>query len=101
MAQRMLIFDPHSLVRLMTHYSEGAIPLNSELKGAGVGQILGREIGLWIEAPDWDGPIDPTTGLHYPFYFGYEGRRTMKWSGSPHDEVEWSEEGYAEAPKQT
>lgn len=100
MAERMIIFDANSLLKLMTHYSDGRLPLDGELRSVGVGTILAREIGMDVESKDWgNAPLAPS-GLGYrPMYFSYEGKRTMNWTGDPHDPVMWSNENEIEAPK--
>ncbi len=100
MAQRMIIFDAASLLTLMKHYAEGAIPLDGEVREVKVSSMLQRLIALVVESDAWE---DTTTGnvgygTQAPFMFRYEGKRVLKWSDK-HDELRWGEAGAVEAPR--
>lgn len=83
MADRLIVFDANSLLKLLTHYTmdhEDQIPLETELKFAGVSNIIGRWIILEVEAPEWDGDaVDPIT-KELPFlHVRFEGHKVMSW----------------------
>lgn len=90
MAQRLVIFDANSLLKLLTHYGDGAIPLDSELKSAGVSAFMERWIGLDVASDKWESDR--------PLHVRYEGRKVLVWSndgeGAP---PVWSED--VEGPK--
>lgn len=81
------LFDPRELYSLLVHYTDGACPLEGEVKEFVVHPYLHRKIGLLVESDEW------TKGQ--PLFLGYDGKRTMSWhkDGS---EVSWSEK--AETP---
>lgn len=81
MAQRTIILDPQTLLRLLTHYTEGkAVPLVSECVGVKVSRIFSRLVSLSVSSPEW-----ATADLATPMWVGYEGRKTHAWSekGAP------------------
>lgn len=83
MADRMIVFDANSLLKLLTHYTmdhEDQIPLDTELKFAGVSNLIGRWIVLEVEAKEWDGDaVDPVT-QELPFlHIRFEGHKVMSW----------------------
>ena len=69
--QKAFIFDPHDLVMLWCHYTDGGVPLNSEVKSVGFNPFLTRFVGIEIESDEWQ---DST-----PLHLRYEGRRVMSW----------------------
>lgn len=95
-AARTIYIDANSILRLLTHYSDGSVPLDAELKAAGVSRFLGRWIGLLVASEQWSGPsVESGDGLQ-PLHIRYEGKKVMTWdeAGKP---VEWKEG--AETPK--
>lgn len=97
MPQRMIVFDANSLLKLLTHYTQDStpqIPLDAELKFAGVSNYVTRWIVLEVEAKEWDGEApDPTTG-ELPFlHVRYEGNKVMSWvqGGSASTMDSWKE----------
>lgn len=97
MAQRMIIFDANSLLKLICHYTmdhEEQIPLEATLLSAGVSTMVGRWIILEVEAPEWGDVIDPVT--HEPpfMHIRFEGNKVMSWKqGSPtHTKDSWRDE---------
>lgn len=98
MAQRWIQFDANSLLKLLTHYTmdhEDQIPLEAELRFAGVSNIIGRWIVLEVEAKEWDDlRVDPIS-KELPFlHVRFEGNKVMSWTqGSEvHTKDSWKEE---------
>jgi hypothetical protein len=82
MAQRQIIFDPHSLLMLLVHYNDGwDLPLECRLVAAGVHPMLDRMIGLQVEAKEWD--------EEQPLQLRYEGRKMLTWSQKDGENVSW------------
>lgn len=100
MASRLLIFDLESLLQLMTHYSEGLIPLGAKPVSFAVSDKLPRWINLTAESGEWQDTSTDKPGYvgQAPLHFRYEAKRTMKITGLGKDAV-WSEAGYVEAPR--
>lgn len=73
MNQRLLIFRPTDILRLLTHYTDGQIPLTAEVKSVAVSRILQRMLMLSVESPEWP----EGTGLENPFNVVYEGRKVI------------------------
>lgn len=92
---KTLLIDAQSILNLLIHYSDGkAIPMDGELKSAGVSQFLQRWIGLVVESDKWEGPevfdnAGRLLGLA-PVHVRYEGNHVLVWDtkGQPY---EWKE----------
>jgi hypothetical protein len=75
------VFHPNSLVRLLCHYTDGAVPMRGEVKDMLVNPYLGRVIGLLVESNEWkDNDI-------HPLQVRYDGKRIATW-------VQGGEEGH-------
>ena len=101
MATRLIVFDVDSLIKLMTHYSEGEIPKDSEILNFSVSPKLPRYISLMVRSSEWpvaDDMWEHMPGELHPYHFRYEGKRTMKWAKQG-DDPSWTDEGAVEAPK--
>lgn len=89
---RRIVFDVDSLLALLTHYSDGAVPLDAEVLNIGASRLLGRYIGLTISSADWRDPDLPRDrlGMLPPLDIRWEGGKVLKWSekGTP---VEWGD----------
>lgn len=101
MAERIVLFDINSLLKLMTHYSSGEIPLDSEIINFAISPRLPRYVSLMVRSEDW--PLEDTLWEHvpselHPYHFRYEGHRTMKWT-QQNETPTWTEENAIEAPK--
>lgn len=100
MPARIIEFDAASLVKLLTHYTEGQVPLNSEIKNMAVSQMVSRWVALMIESPDWTHDPMDNSGFNYtqPLFIKYMGKRiqTIHNTARP---GEWGLEGAIEAPK--
>lgn len=101
MATRTIEFDIDSLLKLITHYSEGAVPLDAEVRNVQLSSMLQRWVCLVVESPDWTGtPFEAGPGYNgvQPLFFDYEGKRTQIVSHLK-DPVYWNPEGAIETPK--
>ena len=95
MPQQRIIFSGESLLRLLTAYYDGLVPLDAKLKTVGMSQFLQRWIGLMVSSEQWSGDVEIKGGhgLH-PLQLRYEGKRNMSWSKSDGDKpIEWGVEG--------
>jgi hypothetical protein len=91
MAIRRIEFDPINLLGLLTHYTDGDVPLDAELVNVSVGAVLSRHIGLEVKSDQWTGePLPDGSGLFAPLHLRYEGRKTLSW-GRKDQEVAWSD----------
>ena len=100
MAARTIYIDADSILRLLTHYSEGDLPLDATLRSAGVSKLLSRVIGLEVRSDQWRpqrvddrGPND----MPRPLMIRYEGKKVMVWGDLKDPEPRWREG--VEAPK--
>lgn len=96
MAERLVVFEPDSLLRLLTYYSDGKVPLTAKVLSVQTSRLLERMIRIEVESPEW-APSD--TGV--PIEIRYEAvrsRRMVKWDekGTP---IEWEET--PDAPKRS
>ena len=85
---KAFIFDPHDLLQLLCHYTDGGVPLGGEVISVGFNPFLERFIGLEVESEEWD--------TSEPLQLRYEGRRVMSWQsgmGKEGDKPFWSEAG--------
>lgn len=99
MAARLLIFQAEDLRNLLVHYTEGLVPLDSEILEVGVSKLLPRLISLTVQSKDWeDTNINPVSGELQPLQLFYEGRRTMSWEDK-NSSGQWSAPGAVEAPR--
>lgn len=80
---KMFVFDPVDLVRLITHYSDGEVPLDCEVKGFMVNENLQRFIGIEVQSKEWDD--------FKPYHFRYDGKRVMGWTSSSGEQPVWTE----------
>jgi len=95
LAERQIIIDADSILKLLTHYTEGQVPVDAELKAAGVSKFLGRWIGLVVASEQWDAQTFPDGSLQ-PLHIRYESKKLLQWDekGTP---PEWKDG--VEAPR--
>jgi hypothetical protein len=98
MNQKRIVFTPNSLLKLLTHYTDGAVPLDCECLSVSVNPAMERMIAIDCKSDNWCDTIesDTTPGVLKPLEVRYEGKKTMSWGGQ-HQELEWKEG--VEAPK--
>lgn len=101
MAQRLVVFDGDSLLKLLVHYTNagdgkwGRVPLDGEVKALGFNVYLPHWVQLLVESGQWDEKINPLTGRIDPLHIRYEGKKVLRW-GDSHIEAK---EGWGEAPE--
>lgn len=93
MAEKTIYVDAESILQLLTHYSDGDLPLDSRLLQAGVSNVLGRWIGLLVDSEQWrdwrEAERTKDGGLR-PLHIRYEGKKVMVWGdGAPVEHPEW------------
>lgn len=102
MALRRIEFDANSLLKLLTHYtmdSPNQIPLDAELKFAGVSAFMGRWVVLEAESHEWDSDqIDPATGQPPFIHVRYEGNKVLSWQNDNKQEIHQAWQDPVEAP---
>jgi len=94
----MVVLDPACILELLTHYTDGRVPLNCRLLEVGVGNFLDRHIGLLVESDQWgdetlfasDTQDKRNVGEYAPLHIRYEGKKVLSW-GDKHAPVEWKE----------
>lgn len=72
MAQRKVFFDIQSLLNLLTHYTEGKVPSDAEVKIAGPHSILSGWFAMVLASRQW-----PKGSHDKPLVFRYEGKRNI------------------------
>lgn len=98
MPQQQIVFDAEGLLKLLTHYTEEAIPLDGILVSAGVSSMFSSWIGLEVESKEWDGVVLADGGIN-PLHIRYDGKRICSWGNDRHEKAEWkyrSERGLSE-----
>lgn len=87
---KIIRFDARDFCKLLTHYSEGLVPLDFELKHVAVDTILKRQIAFIGESKQWrDDPL-PGKEEYGPLHLRYEGKRIMSW-GRKGNEPFWQD----------
>lgn len=69
---KRFVFSADSLLKLLTHYSDGAVPLDAELRFAGVNRFLQRMVCLEASSKEW---TDAS-----PLHVRYEGKKTAAFT---------------------
>jgi hypothetical protein len=80
--QKIFMFDPRDLLRLVTHYTDGEVPLDAEVGEVGFNPYLERMIGIEVESPEWE-----TTE---PLHIRYDCRKVLSWTKDG-SQPEWGE----------
>lgn len=93
---KVVQFDARDFCKLITHYSEGRLPLDFELAHVAVDTILKRQIAFIGQSKQWqDEPLQGQEG-YAPLHIRYEGKRIFSW-GEKGSEGFWQDAN--EAPK--
>lgn len=96
MASKIVQFDAQDFCKLLTHYTNGRLPLDFELKHVAVDTILKRQIAFIGESKQWqDKPLAGKEEFG-PLHLRYEGKGVMSW-GRKGDEPFWDNSN--ETPK--
>lgn len=86
--QKTFIFDPQDLYALITHYTDGAVPLYGKIQGVARNKYLDRVIGLLVDSDEWQ--------TEEPLHIRYDGRMTATWTQGQ-ERADWAER--EETPK--
>jgi hypothetical protein len=88
-----IIFEGDTLVKLLTAYFDGEVPLDAKILNVMVSPVLNRWIGIEIESGQWP-DLPNTNGQPEYLHLRYEGRRNMRWSKADGDKpINWGTEG--------
>ena len=95
---KRIIFSPESLLALLTHYTDGIVPLDTVCVSVEKNQFLQRNIGFMCKSSQWEGGSIATDNPNalMPLYLRYEGKKTMSWGDRSTDPT-WTDA--PEAPK--
>lgn len=76
---KVIRFDARDFMKLLTHYSDGLIPIDFELDHVAVDTILKRQIAFIGRSKQWQD--EPLAGKeeYGPLHLRYEGKRIMSW----------------------
>jgi len=85
---KIIAIDAESLLKLWIHYSDGKLPLDSELKAFAVDTILKRQLAFIVESSQWDDEPLPGKSELAPLHLRYEGKMVMSW-GDKMEEPFW------------
>jgi hypothetical protein len=81
-------FDPRAIMALLTHYTDGEVPLNGEVRAVVTNEYLSRYFALLVESDEWQEQT--------PLHIRYQGKRTLSWKkGQEH--APWKQKN--ETPK--
>jgi hypothetical protein len=90
-AYREVQVDAESLLKLLVHYTDGDVPLDSELRAAGVSPILQRMLCFWVDSSEW-----PAETLERPLHIRYSGKKILSWNDT-REPAQWQDA--VETPK--
>jgi hypothetical protein len=88
---KIIEFDAKNILNLLTHYTDGKLPLDAELLQLGVHTILNRHLGLLVESNQWSDPMLAGQEAYSPLFINYEGKKVMTWGTKDHKDIKWSE----------
>ena len=97
MPNKTYFIDADSILNLLTHYSQGQVPLDAELKSAGVSALVHRWIGLLVTSKQWEGQNVLDSEWVKPIHIRYEGKKVLVFKPSEGADPVWVEP--EEAPK--
>jgi hypothetical protein len=86
MPQKRIEVSASSLVKLLTHYTDGAVPIDSELRSFSVSKMIERWLCLGVASKEW-----PQETLGQPLHVRYEGRKVMSWGNDKDAPMTWNE----------
>jgi len=77
---KIVTFDARDFMHIVTHYSDGLLPLDFELKHVAIDTILKRQIAFIGNSKQWeDTPIPGTDDKYNPLQIRYERKRIMSY----------------------
>lgn len=100
MPEQMFVIDGDSLVKLLTAYFDGDVPLDAKLQSVGVSEYLQNYVGFNIASNQWPAEAALGSDGFHPLILRYEGKQNLSWSKAAGHEPVWGKEGQAfEVPK--
>jgi hypothetical protein len=78
---KMIIFSPESVLALLTHYTDGKMPLDAELVEVLANANLAHYIGLRVRSKDWKAVT--------PIHMRYEGKKVLAWGDEKDAPTSW------------
>src|SRR5260370_39262131 len=83
---KIISFDARDFMHIVTHYSDGLLPIDFELKHVAVDTILKRQIGFMGNSKQWeDTPIPGSDDKYNPRHIRYERKRIMSYGKKGED----------------
>jgi len=82
---KVIGFNADEFCKLITHYSDGKLPLDFELKHVAVDTILKRQIAFIGFSKQWEDEPLPGKEEYAPLMLRYEGKRIMSWGRKGND----------------
>lgn len=84
---KRIIFDLDTVMALLTHYSDGDVPLDGEVRQVLVSKLLQRYVVFEVASAQWrdaDLPLGPDGRLPM-LEIRWEGAKVLKWAekGTP------------------
>jgi hypothetical protein len=76
-------FSGQDLAQLLTHYTDGLVPMNGEVTAILQHPQMVRKIGLAVRSDEWD-TIEP-------LFLQYDGKRVASWTKADGGEPTWQE----------
>ena len=76
------LFNAEALKNLLTHYTNGEVPLSGEVREILVHPAMSRKIALVVASDEWQ---DETM-----LFLGYDGKRVRSWTQGQ-EEQEWQQ----------
>jgi len=90
--RRILVVSVEDLLNLLTHYTDGDVPLDAEPLFVGFNKYLQRMVGIFTRSRQWrHARVDPVTGVAKPLHIRYEGKKIMSWHQRPEEPTTWKE----------
>jgi hypothetical protein len=96
MAGKIIQFDGPSFCKLLTHYTDGKVPQDFELKHVAMDTILKRQVAFIGESKNWQDEMLPGQEAYAPLMVRFEGKKVLSW-GRKDAEVFWNDS--PDAPK--
>lgn len=76
---KIVQFDARDFCKLVTHYSEGRLPLDFELDHVAMDTILKRQVAFIGRSKQWSDEPLPGKDEYAPLHLRYEGKRIFSW----------------------
>jgi hypothetical protein len=84
---KTLLFPIETVLTFLTHYTDGAVPMDCKPLGIYTHPTLTRYICLEVESTQWQDDPNPD-GSYDPAQIRFMGGKVAKW-GSKGQEIQW------------